>query len=80
MSPVPDCPPTEMRLGMRADSAGTPGAFRGTDGSNPVPPSAESAANCASSAEWYPTVSDSHDPCVKPQRGSFVRTDSQGKA
>jgi hypothetical protein len=30
--------------GMRADSAGTPGTFRGTDGSNPAPSSGESVS------------------------------------
>ena len=42
MSPLPDSPPTEIRAN---ESRHREGAFRGTDGSKPVPSSGESAAN-----------------------------------
>jgi hypothetical protein len=45
MSPRLDPPRTEKSARTRLDTKTTPGAFRGTDGSNPVPSSAESAAN-----------------------------------
>jgi hypothetical protein len=43
MSPRLDPPRTEKSARTRLDTKTTPGAFRGTDGSNPVPSSGESA-------------------------------------
>jgi hypothetical protein len=43
MSPPLDSPLTEKSARTRTDTRTTPGAFRGTDGSNPVPSSGESA-------------------------------------
>jgi hypothetical protein len=43
MSPLLDPPPTEKSARTRTDSTRTPGALRGTDGSNPAPSSSESA-------------------------------------
>jgi hypothetical protein len=45
MSPRLDPPRTEKSARTRLDTKATPGAFRGTDGSNPVPSSGESSAN-----------------------------------
>jgi hypothetical protein len=42
MSPPLDSPPTEKSARTRTETTATPGAFRGTDGSNPVPSSGES--------------------------------------
>ena len=43
MSPLLDYPRTEKSARTRTDTTTTSGAFRGTDGSNPVPSSGESA-------------------------------------
>jgi hypothetical protein len=43
MSPLLDPPQTEKSARMSIDTKTTPGAFRGTDRSNPAPSSAESA-------------------------------------
>jgi hypothetical protein len=45
MSPLLDSPLTESRRERGTDTTTTAGAFRGTDGSNPVSSSGESAAN-----------------------------------
>jgi hypothetical protein len=45
MSPLLDPPRTEKSARTRLDTKATPGAFRGTDGSNPVPSSGESGTN-----------------------------------
>jgi hypothetical protein len=45
MSLLLDYPLTEKSARTRTDTTTTPGAFRGTDGSNPVPSSGESRAN-----------------------------------
>jgi hypothetical protein len=45
MSSLLDYPRTEKSARPRTDTTTTSGAFRGTDGSNPVPSSAESGAN-----------------------------------
>jgi len=54
---------TEKSARTRTDTTTTPGAFRGTDGSNPVPSSGESAANLTFGGESRPmTVGDSPRP------------------
>jgi hypothetical protein len=44
MSPLLDPPRTEKSARTRLDTQTTPGAFRGTDGSNPVPSASESVS------------------------------------
>ena len=47
ISSLPDSPPTENSTQTRTETTKTPGAFRGTDGSNPVSSYGESPTNRA---------------------------------
>jgi hypothetical protein len=52
MSPPHDSPLTEKSARTRTDTRTTTGAFRGTDGSNPLPSSRESRANLRQDSHW----------------------------
>jgi hypothetical protein len=73
MSPLLDYSLTEKSARTRTDTTTTPSAFPGTDGSNPVPPSGESA-NSRSQRELgsssLPSVLASGPP-IHRKPGSF---------
>jgi hypothetical protein len=78
MSPLLDSAPTEISARTRTDTTTTPGDFRGTDGSNPVPSSAESGANFRSLQDCLCHQRARQDAIGGPRTGTSRAKDTLG--